>query len=153
MRLPGLFRTLRMLAGGLLAMAFFLPLQSIPISWDAKTKPVHAWDLMHGDAAGALLLAAAFAAPAIVILLCGHRLWRGWSKLLLLASPALLGFSALVFFAIAQSAFTLMPVLFRWLMIPVDGAPGAGIMLALVADGVLLLLSCLYAARHLRVRT
>ena len=51
-----------------------------------------------------------------------------------------LAMSASIFFAVADSAFTLLPLFGSWLLVPASGSVGAGTWLALTADGVLLLL-------------
>jgi hypothetical protein len=131
---------LRVIAGILLALAIVLPIYSLPISWTGDTRAVYAWNLSGDDARTGVLFAVAFLGPASVIGAHGLRLSRAGSILFALAQIAVLGVSAMILLAVMHSAFTLLPNLSPWLLVPASGSTGAGLWLALSADVALLLM-------------
>lgn len=141
---------LRVLAGILLAVSIFAPLYSVPTSMRGDAQPIYTWDLARENAGSAVLLAVAYLGPAAVIVLCGCHPSRVWSVLLLAAGLILLAISAAILLALADLAFTFLPILGPWLFVPASGSIGAGLWLALAADAVLFILSLALAGSHLR---
>ena len=139
MRLPSMTGTLRIAAGIGLAVAWFLPLYSLP-GGDGSTTRVSAWQVALEGWADAALLALAFFWPLVPVVLRGgarrgRELRRGAA---LLVEPWLAWFSAGSILA-ASVAFGYVGILPPWLMVPVSSEIGGGALTGVAANGLYLL--------------
>ncbi|UCF78870.1 MAG: hypothetical protein JSW03_00905, partial [Candidatus Eiseniibacteriota bacterium] len=131
---------LRIVACALILVAVFLPLYTVPVSWNGGVQATHVWDLVRSEKGSSGLIVLAFFGPLLVVGVHGLRLSGVWRTILILAQLAVLAVSVIMLSAVAHSAFGLLPVFGPWLFIPVSGSTGIGIWLTMAAVGLLLVL-------------